>query len=91
MKRIDIIVLVVLSAWLTLTPCMWFAATRSFRTVDRVLGNTAPGFEAAVKPMSPPQTRGVLRYFASELNATLFDAYSAAQLALGAIVLLLLL
>lgn len=79
----------ILSAWLTLTLLMWFAATRSFATVDRVLRTANPQFLEATKGMAEGQTRGVLRHLASEINRTYFWGYGLAQIVLGAVLLLL--
>lgn len=80
----------VLSLWVGWTLFMWFAATRSFRTVDQVLKAPPARFSSDVQGMKAGQTREVLRYLASEINRTYFRAYGWGQLALGSIVLLLL-
>jgi len=80
----------ILSAWVTLTPIMWFAATKSFATVDRVLRTANPQFLEATKGMSEGQTRTVLRHLASEINRAFFWGYGMAQIVLGGILLLLL-
>jgi len=80
----------ILSAWLTLTPLMWFAATKSFATVDRVLRNANPQFVEATKGMAEGQTRAVLRHVASEINRAYFWGYGLAQAVLGGVLLLLL-
>ena len=69
---------------------MWLAATRSFRTVDQVLAQPRTEFEAAVKPIGAGTAREVLRYLASEINRTMFSAYSATEIVLGVLVFLLL-
>lgn len=85
---------ILMGAWLALTPFMWFAATRTFRSVDRVLETNDPDFQAAIKPIhsqsSGDSIRPVLRHLASEINRSLFAGYSAAQIALGMAVVLLL-
>ena len=80
----------ILSAWLATTPFMWFAATKSFATVDRVLQTADPRFVEATKGMAEGQTRVVLRYAASEVNRTYFWGYGLAQAILGGVLLLLL-
>jgi hypothetical protein len=80
----------ILSAWLTLTPVMWFAATKSFSTVDRVLRTANPQFVEATKGLAEGQSRAVLRYAASEINRTFFWGYGFAQVVLGGVLLLLL-
>ncbi len=80
----------ILSAWLTLTPLMWFAATRSFATVDRVLRTANPRFLEATKGIAEGQTRAVLRHVASEINRAYFWGYGLAQAVLGAALFLIL-
>ena len=72
------------------TLCMWFAATRSFATVERVLKSGQPQFVEITKPLGEASTRMVVRHMASELNRTLFWGYGALQIGLGAILFLLL-
>ena len=81
---------VILSAWVVMTVCMWFAAGGSFSTVKRVLEGSNPQLVAASKAMSPDQTRVVLRYLTAEINRTYSRAYGWAQLALGGLLLVLL-
>jgi hypothetical protein len=69
---------------------MWFAATRSFRTVDAVLKSPPTQFSSNVQGQKSEQTREVLRYLASEINRTYFQAYGWGQILLGAALLLLL-
>jgi hypothetical protein len=71
------------------TLCMWFAATRSFATVESVLKRAEPQFMETTKPLGADSTRVVLRYMASEINRTLFWGYGALQIALGAVLFLL--
>lgn len=80
----------ILGVWLGWTLFMWFAATRSFRTVDRVLTASRPEFQQAVQPLGHDQARVVLRYLASEINRTYFRFYGWAQILLGLLLLLLL-
>jgi hypothetical protein len=89
MGRSQVLSIAVLGAWITSTLCMWFAATRSFSTVENVLKRAQPQFTEITKPLGEASTRMVLRYLASEINRTLFWGYGALQVALGAILLLL--
>ena len=88
--RIQALAVVVLSVWVGWTLFMWFAATRSFRTVDEVLKSQPSQFSTDVQGLKPEQTREVLRYLASEINRTYFRAYGWGQLVLGTILLVLL-
>ena len=90
MARTQLVAIALLGAWTAMTLFMWLAATRSFRTVDRVLAESRAGFETAVKPLGADTTREVLRYLASEINRTLFKAYSGTEIVLGILVLVLL-
>jgi hypothetical protein len=90
MERIRALAIAILSLWIGLTLAMWFVATRSFRTVDRVLSQPGPEFSRAVQPLGPDQTRVTLRHLASEINRTLFDAYGWAQVVLGVLLVLVL-
>jgi hypothetical protein len=80
----------ILGAWVMSTLCMWFAATRSFATVERVMKSGQPQFVEITKPLGEASTRMVLRHMASEINRSLFWGYGALQIGLGAILLLLL-
>ena len=82
---------VILSGWVAMTVCMWFAASGSFATVNRVLRESNSQFTDAAKPLRADQTRVLLRYLTSEINRTYFRAYGWAQLVLGGILLSLLL
>ena len=83
--------LAVLGAWIGITVAMWFAATGSFRTVDRVLETANARSGEGAQPVSPDQTRLTLRYLASEINRTYFRAYGCAQLVLGTALFVLIL
>ncbi len=89
MGRTQVLAVAILGAWIMSTLCMWFAATRSFATVETVLKRAEPQFVATTKPLGEDSTRVVLRYMASEINRTLFWGYGALQILLGAILLLL--
>jgi hypothetical protein len=86
----QVLAVAILGAWLVSTLCMWFVATRSFATVERVLKRAEPQFVETTKPLGEASTRVVLRYLASEINRTFFWGYGALQIALGAILFLLL-
>jgi hypothetical protein len=90
MGRSQVLAVAVLGAWIASTLCMWFAATRSFATVERVMKSGQPQFVETTKPLGEGPTRVVLRYMASEINRTLFWGYGALQIGLGAILFLLL-
>lgn len=88
--RTQALAIVILSVWVGWTLFMWFAATRSFRTVDEVLKSPPSRFSSNVQSLKPEQRREVLRYLASEINRTYFQAYGWGQLVLGTILLILL-
>lgn len=90
MGRAQVLAIAILGAWIMSTLCMWFAATRSFSTVESVLKRSEPQFVETTKPLGESPTRVVLRYLASEINRTLFWGYGALQIVLGAILFLLL-
>ena len=90
MGRMQVLAVAILSAWIMSTLCMWFAATRSFATVESVLKRAEPEFVETTKPLGEASTRVVLRYMAAEINRTLFWGYGALQIGLGAILFLLL-
>lgn len=87
MLRTQMIALVLVGVWLGLTLAMWFAATRSFRTVNRVLGSPRPEFDQAIRPLGQDEARMVLRHLASEINRSYFGAYGWAQVVLGLLLL----
>jgi len=72
MTRTSLLKVAILSAWLMLTPVMWYAASKSFSTVDRVLQTANPQFSQATKGMAEGQARVVLRHLASEINRSFF-------------------
>jgi hypothetical protein len=80
----------ILSARLVTTPFMWFAATQSFATVDRILRTANPQFVEATKAMAEGQVCVVLRHVASEINRAYFWGYGLAQAVFGGMLLLLL-
>jgi hypothetical protein len=90
MGRSQVLAVAILGAWIACTLCMWFAATRSFSTVESVLKRAEPQFLETTKPLGEGPTRVVLRYMASEINRTLFGGYGVLQIGLGGILLLLL-
>ena len=83
MGRSQVLAVAILGAWITSTLCMWFAATRSFATVERVLKRAQPQFVEITKPLGEASTRVVLRYMASEINRTFFWGYGALQIGSG--------
>lgn len=83
MGRMHVGAISLLGVWLGWTVFMWFAATRTFRTVDRVLNSPNPEFTRATQPLGHDETRVVLRHLASEINRTFFVAYGVAQIVLG--------
>jgi len=89
MGRTHVLAVAILGAWIASTLAMWFAATRSFRTVDRVLKDGAAQFQELTKPLGEDSTRVAARYVASEINRSLFWGYGALQMALGAALFLL--
>jgi uncharacterized protein DUF4149 len=89
MERTRALGIAILSLWLGWTLFMWVAATRSFRTVDRLLSQPDPELRKTVQPLGPEVTRAVLRHLAAEINRTLFGVYGWAQILLGALLLLL--
>lgn len=89
MTRVHGISIALLSLWVGWTLFMWFAATRSFRTADRVLKAPPPEFGRIVQGLSPEHTREALRYLASEINRTYFRAYGWGQVVLGIVLLTL--
>jgi len=91
MGRMQVLAVAILGAWIMSTLCMWFAATRSFSTVESVLKRAEPQFLETTKPLGEASTRVVLRYMASEINRTLFWGYGALQIGLGAILFLIVL
>ncbi len=89
MERTHVLAVAILGAWLASTLAMWFAATRSFRTVNRVLKGGASQFTELTNPLGADSTRVVARYIASEINRTLFWGYGVLQIAVGVILFLL--
>lgn len=82
--------IVVLGIWIGITLFMWFAAGRSFATVERVLLSQNPQYLKITKSLNPTETRELLRNLASEINRTFFTAYGWAQVVLGLALLLIL-
>lgn len=90
MTRTQLIALVLLSVWLAATLFMWFTATQSFKTVERVLRTKNPQFIQMTQPLPEGTARLLLRYLASEINRTYFWGYGIAQILLGTVLALLL-
>ena len=81
----------VIGVWLAGSLVMFVVATQNFRTVDRLLADSAnSAFRAQVEQLGPAHGRELLRYLSSELNRLYFQLWNAAQLALGILVLWLL-
>jgi len=91
MGRSQVLAVAILGAWIMSTLCMWFAATRSFATVERVMKSPQPQFVETTKPLGETSTRVVIRYMASEINRTLFRGYGVLQIGFGVLLFLLVL
>jgi len=89
MGRAQVLAVAVLGAWLASTLAMWFAAARSFRTVDRILKDGSSQFLELARPLGENPTRLMARYIASEINRTLFWGYGGLQIVLGVMLFLL--
>ena len=89
MGRTQVLAVAILGAWIMATLGMWFAATRSFATVERVMKGEEPQFVETTRPLGEASTRLVVRYTAAEINRSLFHGYGALQIGLGAILFLL--
>ena len=89
MGRLHMLAVAILSAWIMSTLCMWFAATQSFGTVDRMMKSPAPQLAQISKPLGEESTRIVLRHAASEINRSLFWGYGVLQIVAGVILCLL--
>lgn len=90
MARSHVLAVAILAAWIMSTLCMWFAATSSFATVERVMQSGQPELVELTKPLGEASTRMLLRHVASEINRSVFWGYGALQIGLGAILFLLL-
>src|ERR1017187_6183149 len=90
MGRLQVLAVAILGAWMMSTLCMWFAATRSFDTVESVMNSGQPQLVQITKPLGTDSTRTVLRHMASEINRTLFWGYGALQIVMGTLLFLLL-
>jgi hypothetical protein len=80
----------VLSCWIGLNLFVWFAATRTFRTIEQILKSPDPRFSRTVELLGAEPTRDVLRHVASEINRRYFRAYGWTEILLGIILLVLL-
>ncbi len=89
MDRWQLLAVAILGAWIMATLGMWFAATRSFATVERVMKGEEPQFVEITRPLGQDATRLVVRHTAAEINRALFRGYGALQIGLGAILFLL--
>jgi Domain of unknown function (DUF4149) len=90
MGRNQTMAIAILGIWIGITLFMWFAAGRSFATVERVLLSQNPQYLKITKSLSPTATRELMRHLASEINRTFFTAYGWAQVTLGIALLFLL-
>lgn len=91
MRRKQAIMLFIVSLWIGWTLFMWFAATRSFRTAERMWQKPQPELAQLLKPLGENASLTALHFVAGEINATDFRAYSEAQIILGIVLVLLLL
>ena len=81
-----------LGAWLAGCVFMDMVATQNFRSVDRLLAAPPPQIAERIQAMGGHDlARAFLRYQASELNRSYFDNWERAQIALGAVLFLVLL
>lgn len=90
MTRKQAIELALVSFWVAWTLFIWFAATRSFRTADKLLRDSETPFNQAISPLGERVRRAVLRHVASQINAVNIHFYGVVQIVLGIIVLALL-
>ena len=81
----------ILGVWIGINLFMWFAAGKSFATVDRVIQAPNPQFARIAQPLTPSDTRELMRHLASEINRTFFKTYNWAQVVFGVALLILLL
>jgi hypothetical protein len=91
MGRLQVLAVAILGAWMMSTLCMWFAATKSFATVERVMKGGQPQFLEITKPLGEASTRMVIRHMASEINRTLFRGYGVLQIGFGVLLFLIVL
>ena len=91
MGRLQVLAVAILGAWIMSTLCMWFAATKSFATVERVMKGGQPQFLEITKPLGEASTRMVIRHMASEINRTLFRGYGVLQIGFGVLLFLIVL
>lgn len=91
MGRNEVLASAILGVWLGVTLFMWFAAGKSFLTVDQILRAPGAQFAKIAQPLTPAATRELLRHLASEINRTFFSAYNWTQVALGLALFFLLL
>jgi hypothetical protein len=89
MTKMHALSIAVLALWIGINLSVWFAATRTFSTAERILKSPNPKFSQAVEPLAKGNVREALRYMASEINRTYFSAYGWAQVVLGIFLFLL--
>jgi hypothetical protein len=82
--------LLLAGVWLGALLASWAAATVTFRTVDRVLGERRRAeLDGKLAAVAEADRRAVLRHLASEINRWMFRAFVPAQLAAGGLLLAL--
>lgn len=89
MSKTHALAIAVLAFWIAINLAVWFTATRTFSTAERIQKSPNPKFSQAVEPIGKQNVRETLRYLASEINRTYFNAYAWAQVILGAILFFL--
>jgi hypothetical protein len=78
----------VIGMWLAGTIIVSVVATQNFRTVDRLMMQSAhPQFLSIVERVEKPAARDFLRYLSSELNRLYFRLWNLSQLLLGLVLL----
>ena len=80
-----------LGVWIAGSISMAIVATQNFRNVDRLLKDPSPKAERVILTLGHDTARKFLRYHSAELNRRFFGTWEKAQLALGAVVFLLML
>ncbi len=83
MSKTHALSIAVLAFWIGINLAVWFAATRTFSTAERVLKSPNAKFSPTVTTLGSEGARETLRYLASEINRTYFRAYGWAQVVLG--------
>lgn len=89
MTKSQALSIALLALWIGINLSVWFTATRTFSTAERVMKSPNPKFSRAVQSLSAENLRETLRSFASEINRTYFRAYGWAQISLGLVLFFL--